>query len=356
MKVMSGEINLLKEMLEIYSPHGKEEAISQFLEKKLKQYGIQAHRDEVGNVLGEVGIGKPILLLCSHMDTVRGKLKVQTKDNIIYGRGACDAKASLAAMMLAMTRWVKKPLERKILFAAVVDEEGASKGMKHLLNKGIEANYVVIGEPSRGSRIVIAYKGSLSLRAVVRGREGHVAASPLYENAIEKAFEFYQLLKVGIEETKESLFYSTNVHLLTIRGGRKGRIPGRCEMLINIRFPPGRKCKEILGEVSNLASRFDKLSVKVVDCTEAYEAKKTSKIALSVFKAITRVRSEPAKFSRKTGTSDMNLMPRDVEAVSFGPGDPTLEHTDEEAIKIDDFLQAVDIYEQTIKELLALEE
>lgn len=351
---MKEEVRLLRDMIEIYSPHGREEEISLYLEEQMNRLGIQAQRDEVGNVIGHIGEGEELLMLCSHMDTIRGKLRVKIKEGVIHGRGACDAKASLAAMMLALSRLSKEEIKGRVLLAAVVDEEGQSIGMRHLLKSGIKARYAVVGEPSGNNRVVIAYKGSLSLAVRVRGRGGHVAAAPLYENAIEKAIDFFRLLKGGVEVKKQSLFYSTNINILKIHGGRGSRIPDRCEMLVNIRFPPGRVCGEILNEASRCASRLEGVDLRVIDCTEAYESSKSSKIALSLLRAVKKIRGETAKFSRKTGTSDMNLMPSGVEAVSFGPGDPTLEHTDREAIDIGEFLEAIDIYEQIVRELITL--
>jgi len=94
-------VQLLTKMLEIYSPSGKEEEISRFLAEEMEKMGFHVKRDSVGNVIGEIGRGKPVILLCGHMDTVAGYIPVQNRDNKLYGRGAVDAKASLAAMIVA---------------------------------------------------------------------------------------------------------------------------------------------------------------------------------------------------------------------------------------------------------------
>ncbi|MEM2914815.1 MAG: acetylornithine deacetylase, partial [Candidatus Bathyarchaeia archaeon] len=66
-------VQMLQEMLEIYSPSGKEQKISAYLKDKLTEVGFKNVRnDKVGNVYGEIGSGSPSILLCGHMDTVKG--------------------------------------------------------------------------------------------------------------------------------------------------------------------------------------------------------------------------------------------------------------------------------------------
>ena len=94
-------IELLVKALEIYSPSGKESEISSYLATEMTKRGFRVWTDDVGNVIGEIGQGKPVILLCGHMDTVEGYIPVRLENNKLYGRGAVDAKASLVAMIVA---------------------------------------------------------------------------------------------------------------------------------------------------------------------------------------------------------------------------------------------------------------
>ncbi len=342
-------------MLRIYSPQGREEEISRFLEERMKQFGVSCHRDEVGNVICEVGTGEGLLLLCGHMDTVTGELEVKVEGNIVYGRGTCDAKSSLAAMALALARLADEDLDGKVTFAAVVDEEGSSKGFRNIMREGIDAKYAVFGEPSGNKRIVIAYRGSLSIKVLVEGVGGHPASSQLFDNAIERAIGFFYRLKESIEEEGKTPSRSTNVIVLEVYGGEGNRIPSTCTLLINIRFPLSVNCGKLVKKVEELASEHGRVRVEVLDCAEAYEANRHSNVVKSAFRAIWKVKRERAKLSRKTGTGDMNLISRDIDAITLGPGDPRLEHTDREAVEINEFLQAIDIYEQIVREIITLE-
>ena len=95
-------VELLRRMLEIYSPSGEEEELASFIKETMVKLGFEpVWMDKAGNVYGAVGTGSPVILLCGHMDTVPGKTPVKMGDGRLYGRGAVDAKSSLAAMISA---------------------------------------------------------------------------------------------------------------------------------------------------------------------------------------------------------------------------------------------------------------
>ena len=349
---MNWETKFLKNLVDIYSPTGKEKTISDFILKTLTDKGVNVYQDEVNNIISTVGNGKELILLAGHMDTVSGKLPIKIKNGILYGRGACDAKGTLAAMICAIIRLKNIDSNVSVKFAGLVEEEGASKGMRNLLKNGIKAKYAIFGEPSENTRIVIAYRGSMALNVKIKGKSGHVAASPLYENAIEKAFSLYENIKKVVEVKNDSLFRSCNVIITSLYGGEPGKIPGNCEMMLNIRFPPGYTSKQIIKKINTESKKFSGVKIEILDSNEPYETNKHSSLAISAIRSIWKATNERAKFSRKTGTGDMNLLPKKIEAISIGPGNPLFEHTDNEQIKIDEYLQAIDIFEYMIKDLI----
>ncbi|MCD6470133.1 M20/M25/M40 family metallo-hydrolase, partial [Candidatus Bathyarchaeota archaeon] len=152
-------VEFLKHMLEIYSPSGKEEKLSSFLAEELRTLGFEeVWKDEAGNVYGAVGKGSPIVLMCGHMDTVPGEIPVKVKNGRLYGRGAVDAKSSLAAMILAAANLKNSLLKigGRIIVAGVVDEEGGGRGIKQLIREGLKVDYAFFGEPSGIGNITFA--------------------------------------------------------------------------------------------------------------------------------------------------------------------------------------------------------
>src|SRR5271155_2393688 len=129
---MERDIQLLLSALKIYSPTKKEEKLSRYMRKEMTSLGFRNVRtDAGGNAIGEIGSGKPHLLLCGHMDTVPGLLPVKREDDILYGRGAADAKSPMCAMVSAAAGATGK---LHITVACVTREEGDSLGVNTLID------------------------------------------------------------------------------------------------------------------------------------------------------------------------------------------------------------------------------
>lgn len=357
-------VNFLKEVLEIYSPSRMEVELAHLINKRANEIGIKTKIDEVGNVVGEIGEGKPLLLLCSHMDTVAGFLDVRTEDDKIFGRGAVDAKPSLAAMFLAAAGLVKDDLDRKVIVAGVVDEEGGSIGMKNLLKKGLNVDYAIIGEPSRNSHIVVGYRGSATFEIECEAPPVHIAVTPRYVSAIEKSLELWKRVKEGLSTTGKSLFHSVTPCLTMIRGRAGGALLGErwCEMAINVRFPQGMSHESLEDKIGDIIAKFrldnPKLAIRerLLDYCEPIMSRKSSAVVRSLHRAVRKVTGSLSKITVKTGSSDMNYLAKsDIQAASFGPGDPLLEHTDNEFVDVGEYLQAIEIYKTAIKELIKIE-
>jgi len=133
-------VDLLIRMVKVHSPSGKEEHLAGLLSDEMKQLGFEVERDRVGNVTGRLAGDRPWVMLCGHMDTVPGIIPVRVEDGIIYGRGAVDAKASLAAMINAAAQLAEEGYKAGILVVAAVGEEDKGQGMKYLVKKGIDVD------------------------------------------------------------------------------------------------------------------------------------------------------------------------------------------------------------------------
>jgi LysW-gamma-L-lysine carboxypeptidase len=356
-------VRLLTRMLEIYSPSGKEEKISNFLAEELEYLGFSVHKDKVGNVIGEFGKGEPVILLCGHMDTVEGIIPVRVEEGKLYGRGAVDAKGPLAAMIMAASKIVKEGFPGRILVVGVVDEEGSGTGIQHFVEAGIHPNYAVFGEPSGLEKVVFGYKGILTVKITVETPSGHSAAPWLFENAIEKAMEFWrQIRKLHLREEKlRSRFYSITCCLTKIKGGNTSAsfIPSKCEIHVQLRIPPQLTPEQVFDEVKRKIDRYKatnpKVSVKVEkkDVASAFEADRRSVVVRALAWGIRKTTLNYASFSRKTGTGDMNVLGNalKIPVVTYGPGDSRLDHTPNEHIDIQEYLDSIEVLKKALKKL-----
>jgi len=186
-------VRLLTNLLGIYSPSGKEEDIAAFIAQELKKLGFQVGIDSVGNVIGTIGEGSPVIFLCGHMDTVAGIIPIRFEEGKIYARGAVDAKGPLASMVMGAAQAAKDPnFKGRILFASVIEEEATSRGIKEIIKEGIKADYAIFGEPSGVSNITIGYKGQIQLKIFCKTQTGHASTPWLFDNALEKSYELWE--------------------------------------------------------------------------------------------------------------------------------------------------------------------
>ena len=359
------QIQLLHRMVTLYSPSGREQEIASLLVEEMRSLGFRSWIDEVGNAVGEYGSGEPSFLLCGHMDTVPGELALRLEGNRLYGRGAVDAKPALAAMVCASDALIRQGFSGRLCIVGAIDEEGQGRGVKNLLDKQLEADYAVFGEPSGVENITIAYKGSLHIRLSVRTKTGHSATSWLYRNAIEEAFDLWrQLQRIHFpEENQESKFYAITTTLTEVRGGGpSSTVPPLCELHADFRLPPSvpprRLQEEIMRTVESFRStRSDvAVDVEVEDQCEPYEANKDSFLVRGLAWGVRDVRKKPATLTRKTGTGDMNLLGAAlrIPMVTYGAGDSKLDHTVDESIDLDEYLDSIRILEKGIVRTLEL--
>ena len=358
-------VRFLTNLLGIYSPSGKEQYIANFLATQMKQMGFEVGIDSIGNVIGVVGDGRPVILLCGHMDTVAGHVPLRVEEGKIYARGAVDAKGPLAAMVMAALAASKESsFKGKILITSVVEEEATSRGVRHLITEGIQADYAIFGEPSGVENITIGYKGQIQLKIVIKTETGHASTPWLYDNALEKAYDLWKKISSACAfpsmDPQETPFTSITVCLVKMVGGQGDSvIPFEAEMQLDVRVPIQfttaqvyDKMVKIIGNYQSINPKVD-INMSVLDTVEPFEANKASPLIHALSISVRKITGKPATLLRKTGTGDMNLLGNamNLPIVTYGPGDSHLDHTLDEHIKIDDYLKAIGVYKETILKL-----
>jgi len=359
------QVKLLHRMVERYSPTGQEGEMARLLAEEMRSLGLRSTIDEAGNVIGESSGGDPVFLLCGHMDTIPGRLPVRVDENRLYGRGAVDAKPALAAMICAAGNLVTEDFPGKLVVVGAVDEEGRSQGVKSLVKKGIVADYAIFGEPSGVDNITIAYKGSLQLKLTCRTNTGHSSAPWLFRNAVEEAFNLWEELKKVhfVEEDLGSRFYSVTSALTGIHGGSDtSTVPSQCDLHANFRLPPAIPADRFLQEALRTVEAFRSsrpdvgVEAQVEDSCEGYEADPNSVLVRGLSWAVREIRGNSATLLRKTGTGDMNILGAAlrIPAVTYGAGDSKLDHTDEEYVNLNEYLDSIKVLQKSLVNVLDL--
>ena len=346
-------LKLLMEALNTYSPTGGEHELAEFLTELLTMNGFEARIDDVGNVIAVRGNGEPILWLHAHMDTVPGFIEVRREGDKVIGRGASDDKGPLMAMMIA---FMESELRRgTLVLTAVVHEEGDSLGTRHLItgNHVPRPIGIIVGEPTGIDKVVTKYRGGTKLEVNVRTRGGHASNPDLDSNSILIAMNVYrEIWNALMAGTSYENFLVTPTMINC--GEAENMIPSNCRLILDVRIPPGKSCRDIEGVVDVLRSKYGEVvTINTRWCTEPVEVSVNNVSARAVSRAIIKVLGRGPVLARKWGTSDMNdLAVLTGNIVAYGPGDGAFSHSLEEYILIDDYLKAIDIYKQAVIEFM----
>jgi [amino group carrier protein]-lysine/ornithine hydrolase len=352
-------IELLNRSLNEYTPSRAEASLANLLkDKSINELGFEkTNIDNVGNVIATKGSGRPVIMLCGHMDTVPGRIPVRTENGYMYGRGASDAKSSLIAMLLAASEFPKQ--RGTIIFAGVVDEEGNATGIKELVRSKTTIDYAIFGEPSGLSNITIAYKGRFAFRLTCDvGTSAHASAPWLAKNSIEEVYDFWQAIQLEIGRLDSGSDKSSKVtcSLTEISGGSSHNVtPQKCKITVDIRIPTtntSRKIQELVASIVKEVSinKNVRAAYRIEDMTEPFEADHTSPLVRALSLSIIDVCRKRPILLRKTGTGDMNILGNAfrIPVVTYGPGDPHSSHTVDERISIAEYISSIEVYNTTL--------
>lgn len=361
-------VDLLLETLKTYSVSTKEEKLSKLLRERMHQLGFKNVRtDKAGNAIGEVGSGRPHVLLCGHMDTVPGFLKVRMVDDRIYGRGAADAKSPMCAMISAAAGLTSPPNMMKVTMACVTREEGDSLGVETLIESGGDYDYAVFGEPAGAARVTVGYRGRTAARIVVGTHGGHASSSWAHPSAVDESLALMSLIKnYEKKHTVEGNHYkSLSASLTVIRGGAYSNvIPKRCQMTFDVRVPPGMRCATVKDDLSALVEGYARTregietKVEFDGSTEPYDAPLDSVVVRAFQRSILKSLNSRPVLTHKTGTGDMNTLAESmgIPCVTYGPADSNLGHTEMEFVDVPDYLGSIKVLSGALQEIRSLHE
>jgi acetylornithine deacetylase/succinyl-diaminopimelate desuccinylase-like protein len=205
-----------------------------------------------------VGDGRT-LLLCGHLDTVsvegmRDPHVPRVDGDRLYGRGAYDMKAGLAAALVACRDAARHRLSGDVVVAAVADEEHASVGVQEVLET-VHADAAVVTEPTELG-VVVAHKGFVWSEIEVSGRAAHGSRPDLGVDAIVKTgpvLTAIGALDAALTARTHPLAGRASVHASMIRGGEElSSYPARCVVGVERRTLPGETAADIETELGSV--------------------------------------------------------------------------------------------------------
>lgn len=330
--------DLTRELIDIPSTTGDEAAITDRLRLELSRIGFETEEQQVAparaNLIATLPGERPRVFLSTHMDCVPPHVASSEDAEYIYGRGACDTKGIIAAQLCAAERLVAEGAGG-FGFLFTVDEEVSSLGAKRANEhaRARDCRFIVNGEPTE-NRLARGTKGSLRVRLRASGRAAHSAYPERGESAIERLLDALADVRAA-EFPIDEFFGETTVNIGVIAGGVRSNVIA-AEAHADLHF-------RLVTDASLVEKRLEEIVAGRVEIEHLSVARPVRLFAPAGFD------TEVVRF-----TTDIPHLTNWGAPLLLGPGSILDAHTDGERIAKSQLVEAVDLYADLARRLLAL--
>lgn len=345
-----------------------ERAMADFCARLFDAWALDCRRYDAApgrpNVVAELPGAGPTLLLNGHLDTVgvagmtEDPFSGHVRDGTLRGRGACDMKGGLAAILTTARRLADAPMAERphLVVALTSDEEHASVGMERLVQDGVDADFGIICEPTELT-VMPAHKGFIWLRASFRGRAAHGSRPDLGVDAIRPAGRYLARLDRIEADLRAGpphpLLGHGSLHAGTIRGGTAASVyPDHCELVIERRTLPGETTDEVVRPfrqaLDTLGSEEDQAEAWLEVTLErpGSEVPTDEPRVLALLDAVRGSGREPSVRGMSAWVDAVFLNEAGVPTICFGPGSIEQAHTADEWAPVDEIRTCADALER----------
>ncbi len=326
------------------------------LTETLESNGVEATVDDAGNVLAErVGTEDgPHVVLNTHIDTVPPHVPFSREGDRILGRGSCDAKGPLSALLAAF--FAIEPERGRVTLAITPDEETDSAGASAL---NLAGDAVIVGEPT-GLDACNAARGRFQATVTLRGANAHAANPEEGVNAIAGLAPVLSALETFDSETGHPELGSPTLTPTTVEGGTAtNQIPADCSFVVDRRSVPPEGAEEFRRSLENHLQEAAPAEVEVIvsmaerdtPFLEAFETPADSTLVRTLRDASG---GEIRPFGAATEAS---YFAQTAPTVVFGPGvlaneEGAVAHGPREYVNENEVVTASDVVTETLRRLL----
>jgi succinyl-diaminopimelate desuccinylase len=374
---MSKTLEFTKELVSRVSVTPEDKGCQQLLSEQLEPLGFRnepMHFNEVKNLWLRKGNKAPLFCFAGHTDVVPTGPKEQwdfppfeptIHNGQLYGRGTADMKASIAAMTIAVKRFVLKYPDHKgsIAFLITSDEEGPAhdgtvKVIETLEARNEKIDWCLVGEPSStnnvGDVIKNGRRGSLGCNLKIIGKQGHVAYPHLANNPIHVTLPMLAELTNMQWDKGNDFFPPTTFQVSNINSGTGATnvIPGEADIVFNFRFSTEITPKELKQRVEDLLKKHE-LDYEITWALSGLPFL-TAKgdLVFAALQAIKQETGQDAELSTSGGTSDGRFIaPTGAQVLELGLINATI-HQVNECVDIEQLDILEKIYYSMLKQLL----
>jgi acetylornithine deacetylase len=294
---------------------------------RIERMPVEPHRDNIFATFGE-----PTVTLSTHMDTVPPFFHSHEDENFIHGRGSCDAKGIIAAMVAAAEKLLAAGT-RNIALLFVVGEERNSAGAKAAAATPRGSKFLINGEPTE-NRLALGSKGALRFELTARGKLAHSAYPELGHSAIHELLDVLQDIR-KISLPQDALLGPSTLNIGTIDGGRAPNVVAdlaEAEIMFRTVGDPSTTRQAVIAATAGRIEAVEVLHTPAIRLG-AYDGLPTTIVAFT---------TDIPTFGNAWG-----------QPFLIGPGSINVAHTSEERISKKELLEAVEIYARMATQLLA---
>ena len=322
---------LTKALINIESVTGHERSCAEYLGTYLAgrnfEVALQPVSRDRSNVFAK--IGKPDVVLSTHIDTVPPFIPAREDSELIYGRGACDAKGIIAAQIAAAERLLSENVtDFGLLF--LVGEETTSDGAREANLYPPGSRYMINGEPTE-NKLALGSKGNLRLEIRAHGKMAHSAYPQLGDSAIEKLVDvLVDLRKVPMP--RDPLLGAATLNVGVISGGRAPNV-----------VPDHASAQIVIRTVDSSDEIRRHITEVVCGRCECEFIRDTPPLRME---KLDGYETDVVAF-----TTDLPSLSRWGRPVLLGPGSISVAHTERECVVKADLVKAVELYCRLVREL-----
>ncbi|HHF3169827.1 TPA: succinyl-diaminopimelate desuccinylase [Vibrio diabolicus] len=369
---------LAKDLISRQSVTPEDAGCQDLMIERLKALGFEIEVmvfEDTTNFWARRGSEAPLFAFAGHTDVVpAGKLEHWDThpfeptiiDGYLHGRGAADMKGSLAAMVVAVERFIAENPDHKgsIGFLITSDEEGpfingTVRVVETLMARGENIDMCIVGEPSStevvGDVVKNGRRGSITGDLTVKGTQGHVAYPHLANNPVhESLLAIHELATIEWDKGND-YFPPTSFQIPNVSAGTGASnvIPGEFHVQFNLRFSTELNNDAIVQRVTETLDKHElDYDLKWTFNGDPFLTD-TGALLDAVVAAVADVNDTKPALLTTGGTSDGRFIARmGGQVVELGPVNATI-HKVNECVKVDDLEKLTDMYENTLKHLLA---
>jgi len=347
--------NLLRDLVNIYSPTGKEGEILEYVEEYLKNQNLPVTKQEVDETRFNLIVlpekeNEIVLCLVGHLDTVTAHdlddYGFREEEDTVFGLGTADMKAGCAAMIEAFTVMARRgEIVPPVGLALVVDEEEDNKGIKTLISE-YSFPWAVVGEPT-GLIPCLAHYGYLEIMLRTQGKRAHSAMPELGRNAIENMLKLLLQVTESISSRIDGLVYNIR-ELSGFPGGFV--VPDSCEAWLDLHLPPSSRIDMLKTEFERLLEEARgnipdlEVQLNFEDTYSGYQISQERPLAKKL-KDVYGKMSLAWETQEFRSHSDGNVLwSAGVNPIILGPGHLETAHTAKESVSFCQVLRAAQLY------------